>query len=311
MDYSREEEIRKAQKNIDDFLNSEAFQKIVEIFHHGEKLYDLDEINLLAEEWDYRRKIAQGGERQQITEEDPFVAEHREEIIQSFRELGMLYEKEIDFPAPDYILPLGGFGLSNLKRCLIAKKLSDAYRDKEIRIVGLSSHREILQQLEFEQIKDAFPAAKTEFEEMDASLRIAFDLNEVRSAKTYNEKDSREYWSILTYASSDPLRRYHNLSAPCYDSKRTRANTVDTFVHLLRCMNVRVGSKLILASTALYGPYQMYSLLPTAIEYGVELYFFGGDYKERDEEILATLCLVDLKSAVNAMAAFRKKYPKE
>ena len=63
-----------------------------------------------------------------------------------------------------------------------------------------------------------------------------------------------------------------------------------------------------LLSTALYEPYQLYSLLPKAIEYGVKLFFVGGSYKLSDDEILATLCLQDLKSAVNAMNEFMDTY---
>ena len=68
------------------------------------------------------------------------------------------------------------------------------------------------------------------------------------------------------------------------------------------------GSRIFLISTALYEPYQTYSLLPLAIEYGVELNFIGCDYKKSDDEILATLCLQDLKSAINAMNQFMEKY---
>ena len=78
--------------------------------------------------------------------------------------------------------------------------------------------------------------------------------------------------------------------------------------HFLNCFAVPQGSRIFLISTALYEPYQTYSLLPLAIEYGVELEFVGCDYKKSDDEILATLCLQDLKSAVNAMTAFTRRY---
>ena len=152
------------------------------------------------------------------------------------------------------------------------------------------------------------PEAETEFAEMDMAMRIAYDLTEIESSESYNEPDTREYWSLLKYKSDNELRSYYSLSAPCYDLSRNRANTIDTFRHFLRCFEVEKGSMIFLLSTALYEPYQYYSLLPAAIEYGVKLFFVGGTYKNNDDDILATLCLQDLKSAVNAMNEFENIY---
>lgn len=305
---NRLEEIKTAKDNIRTFIDSESFQKIVRIFNNGDPIHDMKRINELAEHWDYRKKLASGGERQQVNREEEFVEQHRDELIGCFRQLGMLDEKT-DIPlVPDYILPLGGFGSSNLRRCLLARKTSDRYPDKEIKVIALSSHRKIVQEGEFESMKDFAPDAQTEFEEMDMAMRKAYDLTEVESTETHNEPETRDYWSLIRYTSDNKLRSYYSLSAPCYDENRNRANTVDTFIHFLKCFEVEKGSIVFLLSTALYEPYQLYSLLPKAIEYGVKLFFVGGSYKLNDDEILATLCLQDLKSAVNAMNEFMDTY---
>ncbi|MBR0137401.1 MAG: hypothetical protein IJM15_03240 [Erysipelotrichaceae bacterium] len=297
-----------AKEYISEFINSEPFQKIVMIFNEGKPIHDINELNKFADNWDYRRKLAAGGERQQIVNEDEFVMQYRDEFICCFRKLGMLDEKTDISYEPDYILPLGGFGSSNMRRCLLAKKTADRYPDREIKIVALSSHRSIVQESEFESKKDFAPDASTEFEQMDMAMRKAFDLKSVASAESYNEPDTREFWTMMKYESANPLRSYYDLSAPCYDENRARANTIDTFRHFLKCFEVSKGSMVFLLSTALYEPYQLYSLLPDAIEYGVELFFVGGSYKNSDDEILATLCLQDLKSAVNAMCRFEDLY---
>ena len=297
-------ETEKALKGIDEFINSSAFQDIVAIFNEGKGLTDLEEINKLAEQWDYRRKLADGGERQAITSEDDFVAGYRQRLIDDFRQLGMLDEKTEEMPQPDYILPLGGFGSSNLKRCLLARKVADRYPDGTYEVIALSSHRKIVQENEFEDIRHFAPQATSEFEEMDAAMKKAFDLDEITLLETHNQPDTRDYWSKITYHDRDDKKDYHNLSAPCYDENRSRANTSDTFRHFLSCFDVKPGSLIYLISTSLYEPYQMYILLPEAIKAGVRLQFIGCSYKQNDDEILATLCLVDLKSAVNAMFRF-------
>ena len=141
-------------------------------------------------------------------------------------------------------------------------------------------------------------------------MRIAYDLEPAVKHDTYNEPDTKEYWAAYTYASKEENRTYYNLSAPCYEKTRARASTLDTFVHFLKCFDVPKGSRVFLLSTSLYEPYQYYSLLPEAIEYGVKLYFVGGEYKGYEGRLLATLCLQDLKSAVDAMCKFLQKYPK-
>ena len=143
---------------------------------------------------------------------------------------------------------------------------------------------------------------------MDMAMRKAFNLDKVARTKEHFKGNEKKHWIEVTYDTDDKLRTYHNLSAPCFDASRTRANTIDTFRHFLKCYKVKAGSTVFLLSTALYEPYQTYSLLPEAIEYGVRLFFVGGSYKPCDDEILATLCLQDLKSAVNAMHEFLDKY---
>lgn len=300
--------IRHYKDEIRNFIESEPFQRIVKLFNSGNSLTDIKEVNELAEHWDYRKKMADGGERQDITKEDEFVNEHRDEIIDCFHKLGMLDEKT-DIPLmPDYVLPLGGFGKSNLRRCLLAEKTCTRFPDKKITVVSLSSQRPITKENEFMDIADFAGEATTEFEEMDAAMREAYDLKKASKVKEHFKGNEKKHWIKATYESDDKLRDYHNLSAPCTDPNRTRANTVDTFKHFLKCYKVKPGSTVFLLSTALYEPYQTYCLLPQAIEYGVKIFFVGGNYKENDDEILATLCLVDLKSAVNAMYEFTKTY---
>lgn len=308
LDGERRQRINACLKRIDDFIDSAPFQSIIRIFNNGNELHDLKAINELADNWDYRRKLVGGGERQSITEEDEFVKPHREELISCFRQLGMLDEKEISFPAPDYVLPLGGYGMSNLRRCQLARKVSDLYPDKDIKVIALSSHRQIVQPKEFADITGFAPEAMTEYDEIDMAMRQSFQLKGIAAQNRYNERETREYWVLTEYKGENELRHCYNLSAPCLDPARSRANTIDTFSHLLKTFDVSAGSRIFLISTALYEPYQLYSLLPAAIEYGVQLEFIGCSYKEKDSEILATLCLQDLKSAVNAMHAFKQRY---
>ena len=198
----------------------------------------MSEINKLAEHWDYRQKMADGGERQAITTEDEFVAKHREEIIRCFHELGMLDEKT-DIPlTPDYVLPLGGYGTSNLRRCLLAAQTCDRYPDRKLTVVALSSQRPIVQKDELDSIADFAPEAATEFAEMDMAMRKAFNLDKVARTKEHFKGNEKKHWIEVTYDTDDKLRTYHNLSAPCFDASRTRANTIDTFRHFLKCYKV-------------------------------------------------------------------------
>ena len=184
------------------------------------------------------------------------------------------------------------------------------YPDQNVRVVALSSQRPLTDPNEFDAIKDFAPDAKTEFEEVDEAMKCAFRLTNPPVLETHNEPGTREYWTLSRYQSENPAQIFDNLSAPCTDPNRQRANTADTFRHFLNCFEVKKGSVIFLVSTSLYEPYQTFTILPDAIEAGVKLTFIGGAYKEHDDEILATLCLCDLKSAVNAMANFRKRFPK-
>ena len=295
------------------FVYSEYFLTILQIFdvrlarpdRNEDKATalkrDLERVfDVVKQAWDYRK----GGERQAVREEDPGVLPYREEIFRCMRLLGMLDQDELDMEYPEYILPLGGFGRSNDSRCRRAKEVLEQYAAYPIRIISLSSQRPITQELEFHVSQGFAPNAKTEFDLINAGMELHFGLKEVQSHEKHGEEGTKEHWECLRYVSDNPLREYYSLSAPCYDENRIRANTKDTFDHFIKVFSVPENSRILLTSTVLYGPYQTIVLLRIAFRYHLHLYFTGCSYRPYERELLATLCLQDLKSAVEAMHKF-------
>ena len=301
-------EVTRRIKEAEALIASEPFQTIVRLFNNGEAEYDIEKINALAENWDYRKKMANGGERQDITVEDPFVGQHRDIIIDCFRKLDLL-DDPVNLPEKaDYVLPLGGYGNSNYRRCELAEKLVSSLGETPLKIVALSCFRDIEKEDEFNSIRHFAPSARTEFDEMDMAMRKAFGLSQIVNRLEEGTPGTKEYWCQLEYESDDIYREYYNLSAPCKDPNRTRANTIATFEHFLDRFHIKRGTNVVLVSTSLYRIYQTYSLLPAAIEHGVNLSYIGCYYHKNDDDILATLCLCELKGGVNSIYNLMKKY---
>lgn len=219
-----------------------------------------------ADEWDYRKKQSNGGERWTVVE-DEAVLKNGDKILECVTELGLV---GIEQPicSPDYILPLGGANYSNLARPQLARQVVDECSLKGKSIVALSGKRPI-SEAELPAIGEYAPSAKTEYDAMCTGLEKSFDLE----GSDYSEKnDTNENInlesSIRKYTNMYMENGIYSLAAPSSEPLKRRANSRDTFEWFLKQFEIKPGEKLLLVTTAIYVPFQLLRFIDLAIEEG-------------------------------------------
>lgn len=152
----------------------------------------------------------------------------------------------------DYILVLGGVGMSCLLGIKYAKELCGKYGISASNIVGFARMREIMK-LE-RTVTDTYALnAKTEFDLMRAAVLNVFGSLELIDRKEYISENSNKSWVMEYYNNNIPLILF---AEPFIEPGKHKANTADTFSFFMKQLEVGCGVNILLITDQIYVPYQ-------------------------------------------------------
>mgnify|MGYP004611928465 CR=1 FL=1 len=296
----KEEKVRKLFENIKEIIYSDSFIFIINTFDGKTDFNNFKEyifyLNDFANKWDYRNNK----ERFEISIEK---LEKQDELLNAFIKLGFV-NATLPNNIPKYILPLGGARLSNYRRCKYSKEIIDKFKITDSYIVTLSAMRPI-NDLELESINTYGLGAKTEYDAINRSLEIVFNLKEYQ--ETLEEKSNPNLGSAI--------RKYNNkycnnnivsLSAPSSLETR-RANTRDSFEYFLKKFHIEENDNVLLVTSQIYTFYQYFSLIDLAIDNNFYIECVGTEM-DITSDVNIKLYLQELKGMINAIYKLCNKY---
>ncbi|MBR3358675.1 MAG: hypothetical protein IKG46_12730 [Solobacterium sp.] len=293
---SKEEQTAFLKRSIRQYLDSNAFRELLELFScpyvmTGDLYADLKAVNEFSERWNYRN----GRERQEIQADDEIAGTHRDEILKIADELGMMRQDIYPVTNADHILVLGGANRSNETRCILGKDIAERLPDAKIKIIALGASRPVTD-AEKEKIRDFAPDAVTEYDAICAGMEKVFELKNGFTETIDENGGIQRHWKDST-----DKRDYYALCTPSVNGRR--ANTKDTFAHFLQLFHVKEKAEVVLATTALYCNYQLFSLVPQALENKIHLTIAGRPVLP-STSLHAENFLQEIKATINAMYAW-------
>lgn len=267
--------------------------------------------------WDYRAKqaaarTAEGEAARWLLENDALIAAHEDLIYAAARRLGMIGITRTLYADADYVLPLGGARLANLRRCEGARDTVRQLRSPAA-VVALTGMRPINASERAGYVDTYAPEAVTEFDAVCAGMRIAFGIGD-RYEDTVTESENPNLSStVRRFAQRCDGSDLYAIAAPSSDPGR-RANSADCFHFFFRQFAVPAHAKLVSCTSQIYCPYQQVRALAFAMEYGVQMDTIGfpfppdPDGKPWSEPVQY---LQEIKGTIDAMNDFVTRFVPE
>ncbi len=283
-DLSVDDRINLLFKNIESYIDSEEFRRLVLLFggidYSAMSLKEkIDYLYEFVKVWDYRNNR----ERWAIKNDD-FIVQHQEEIRDLLSKLNLVHPRPLG-TKPDFVLILGGARKNNFLRPKKAKDVYDVCEEKPV-VVGLTCDRAI-NDLETAVYRDYGLRIKTEADALGVGIAESFGVQE----------QSREDNMVL-YGN-----HIYMISARNYPDGR-RANTFDTFKEFLNFFNVR-DQNILLVTNQPYTSYQLLKFIDFALENNLYIESIGCDIQDEMQE---ANYLQELKSNVDAIKTLSDKY---
>lgn len=311
---------------FNNWITSDSFMGLIEIFGGDKNIcQNKSTVEILrwaksfVTIWDYRKKqtsamTKEGEAARWLLSNDPFMLKNKDLIFKSAAELGLMGIEASLFKAADYVLPLGGARLSNLRRCQIACTTANSLNNAPT-IVALSGMRPITDTERIGYVDTYAPTAKTEFDAISTGMCIAFDLRDDHTDYTDQSENPNLCSLIRQFAEKHNGSNLFAIAAPSTVPSR-RANSADCFQFFFERFAVPARSKLINCTSQIYCPYQQVRALTFAIDYGVEFDTIGfpleaGDNipnKVMDQPSEPVNYLQEIKGTVDAMNDFLDRF---
>lgn len=319
---SREDRIQYIIDSFDKWINSDAFNELLDLFGgtYEKNTSAISKIKWLKTDfidiWDYRRKqreaqTKEGEAARWLLKNDVLVMNNKEMILNNAKRLGLIGIKESIYSEAEFILPLGGARLSNLRRCELARREQE-HLDNQATIVALSGMRPISESERNGFIDTYAPDAKTEYDAMCCGMQHTFSQINDWEEKVYENSNMNLNYAIRHYIDKDgnSLNLYA-LAAPSTDSSR-RSNSADCFKFFFEKFQVQEHSKIINCTSQIYCPYQQTRSLAFAIEHNVEFDTIGFPFalnnvsgSENSRQLSEPVnYLQEIKATVDAMYDF-------
>lgn len=287
---------------ITKWIHSEELYTLIKVFG-GENLLStedtlpdfIDKLNQFVEQWDFRKKQVQGGERWGIYNEE-IISQHEQLILKCAEGLGMVSVIEPQI-VPDYILPLGGARMTNLNRPKMAKYIIDQYNWHNKIIVALSGNRAISSSEKL-YINTYAPIAKSEYDAINMGLENTFNIKKYSEIKVDNANSNLIAYN-RTYLEEYKECKIYSLAAPSENATK-RANSLDTFNYFMKTFHIEPYAKLLLVTSSIYVPYQLMKFIPIAMQYNIEVDIIGSDVIGGVPQ-RAVNYLQEIKSTINAI----------
>lgn len=178
-------------------------------------------------------------------------SEQEELTLAAARKLGLIGCTTPSHKKYDYIIVLGGAGMSCLFQMKYAKEICDKYDISTPNIVGLAGMRGIMES-ERSATDTYAPNAKTEFDLMKAALWKVFGSLGLKKEENMSETTNK-LCVTECYVGNVSVTL---LAAPSGELERHRTNTADTFAFFMKQLEVGCGINLLLVTSQIYVPYQ-------------------------------------------------------
>lgn len=320
------ERIEYIYNDFEKWIRSEAINRLVCLYNSGVQppihLSFKDYVCWLKEfaskHWDYRKMqknatTKEGEAARWLLQNDTFAEEHKDEIYKAATTLGLIGVSTPLINNPDYILPLGGARMSNLRRAELARQTIDEYNLKT-KVVALSTYRPIAD-TERTSIDSYANGAQFEFDAIVAGMDSAFKMKGAYSIKNRIFDNSNENYGICTFNSEYKGTKLYALAAPSTLPDVRRANSADCFEFLFKEFNIQEGSHLINCTSQIYCTYQHIRALSLAIKHTVVFDtigfpFYLNEIKVSSESSLSKPVnyLQEIKGTIDAIFDFIQEF---
>ncbi len=321
----KEERIAFIYEDFEKWLSSQPMNQLVSLYNDGKlppgnltfSEYVLWIKDFASKHWDYRKKqkeamTKEGEAARWLLQNDSFAEENKENIYDIAKALGLIGVSE-PLLDPDYILPLGGARMSNLRRPELARKVVDKY-NLTTKIVALSTYRPIAES-ERASIDTYALGAQFEFDAIVAGMDSAFEMNKGYSVNSRNFANVNENYGICTFNDKYNGNELYAIAAPSTLPDTRRANSADCFEFLFKEFDIQEGSRLINCTSQIYCTYQHIRALSLAIKYNVVFDtigfpFYLNEVKSSNESSLSKPVnyLQEIKGTIDAIYDFTQEF---
>ncbi|WP_415980086.1 hypothetical protein [Faecalicoccus pleomorphus] len=325
-DLPKETRINMIFDNFNQWLNVDEFQELVKLFGGciDSKVEVFSKLEYLKNDfidiWDYRKhqkeaKTKEGEAARWLLQNDKITLDNKDLIYSCSKKLGLIGIDESIIKNPDYILPLGGARMSNLRRCELAKNIASK-ANKPVAIIALSGMRPISDS-EKEATNSYAPNAKTEYDVICKGMKTAFsNITSENETQSINPNPNLSY-SIKEFYTENVNGNYLSaIAAPSTDPSR-RANSADCFQFFFEKFHIKKGSKIINCTSQIYCTYQQVKSMQYAIEHDVQFDTIGFPFylnkvKPNPSDISSLSkpvnYLQEIKATIDAMYEFMIMY---
>lgn len=270
--------------------------------------------------WDYRKKQAsaltkEGEAARWLLKNDKIAACNEELVYTAAKELGLIGTKLSVYDHADYVLPLGGARLANLRRCQLARDTVDRLRGSTT-VVALSGMRPISESERIGYVDTYAPEAITEFDAISAGMQIAFQLKDGYEDEMIDSANPNLCATIRHFNESFGEADLYAVAAPSTVATR-RANSADCFMYFFKKFAVPPYAKIINCTSQIYCTYQQVRALSFAIKYNVEFDTIGFPFARNNASAAVSRqlsepvsYLQEIKGTIDAMNDFVDEFCK-
>ena len=224
--------------------------------------------------WDYRKKqkeatTKEGEAARWLLKSEEIVEDNAELIIECAKTLGLIGNEESDLDEINFLLPLGGARMSNLRRCELARKIIDKNFLSKVDVVALSGMRPLAESEMTGSIETYAPGAKYEFEAISTGLEIAFGCGKGYTEEKNDDTNPNSNYVIRKYNKQYNANNIYSVAAPSTAPELRRANSADCFKFFFEKFEVAQGAKLLNCTSQIYCSYQQVRALFFAVEHNL------------------------------------------
>lgn len=311
--YNLESIIEDTKINIHNFIYSDELNELLKSFNFELKKTnslkeDVKQILKFSEVWDYRKNQKQTLDKKTnelarwLIKNENLTDVQKSVVNKVIYNLGLIDVYEPVEKNYDYIFSLGGARNSPLERTKYVADLIKKYNFKPKAVIMLSGMR-LISDSEREITDTYAKEAKTEYDLMNESAKIAFNLSDDSEEIVHNDQNPNKCWAIKTFNSNYPFDII-SIAGPSSEPDKRRVNSADTYKFFVKKYNIGEKNKILLVTSQIYVPYQMIEAIrtwgiPTNNKIETIGYYFD---KKRNslskpenylQEIRATICAID------------------
>lgn len=291
---SKPERIEAIVQEFDRWISTEELLRLIAVFGGDAAALEgrspIEKIRWMksfVRVWDYRKKQAsamtkEGEAARWLLENDEIAAENEALVYEAARKLGLIGTSRSVFDRADYVLPLGGARLSNLRRCQLARDTVDRISGRTT-VVALSGMRPISESERTGYIDTYAPDAVTEFDAISTGMQIAFALKDGFDDEVTDSTNPNFCATIRRFRETRSGSELYAVAAPSTVAAR-RANSADCFTYLFEKFAVPPHAKIINCTSQIYCTYQQVRALSFAIKYDVEFDTIGFPFAQNSAE---------------------------